>query len=349
MSQVSRLRKGEGEKSLSQKLFLGLAIFFMLAFILINLKIILLPMLMAFFIYCCLNPLVNIFIKWHIPRLIANLFAVTLGILIIWLSVNFVIVNITHFQEGLPEYKEKFDNLINSFIEYKNKQFNFITMEVIKEQLSRLSYGQIITSFFNSFFSLTGYIFLTIIFVLYFLPSLPSFPDKLRKAFPGEKGIRLCESVDSISHKVQNFILVKSCISLGMGILTGLTCYFFNVDFASSWGIFAFFLHFVPTVGTILSILLPVLLAALQHSWTWSLWLGLALVVPSAIVKNFIEPLYLGRSVNLSPATSLMAIVLWGVVWGGVGMIIAVPATAVIKLTMDSFEDLKPIGTLMGK
>ncbi|MDR2353170.1 MAG: AI-2E family transporter [Deltaproteobacteria bacterium] len=313
-----------------------------------NLKIIILPMVLGFFITCLLNPMVMIFQRWKIPRLIAIVLTLFLGMCVIWIAVNFIVVNILAFRDGLPAYKDKFDILVSNILEFRNQRFEFLTLDMIKEQARSLSLGSVVTGFVNYLFSFTGYFLLTLLFILYFLPALRTFPDKLKKAFPGEKGITLCNAVDTISQRVQSYILVKALVSIGLGLAYTIICKLFGVDFSATWGIFTFFLNFIPTVGIIISTLLPVLLCLLQYSWTAALWLTISLGIPAAITLNFIEPMFLGRSVNLSPVTALMAIFFWGWLWGGVGMIIAVPATAVIKLTCDNFKGLKPLGALMG-
>jgi predicted PurR-regulated permease PerM len=330
------------------KLFLGLGLFFMVAFILTNMKIVVLPMVLAFFISCMLNPLVLFFRRRGLPGAVSVVFTLILGLCVIWLALNFVMSSLNSFQEGLPAYKGKLDALVSDMVEFRNRRFEFVTLDMLKEQLQGISFGGLVSGILNSFVTFAGYLALTFIFTLYFLPALPALPGKLRKAFPGRKGVRLCEAVAEVSGKVQGYILVKGLVSVGLGVTFGLVCLAFGVDFAASWGIFAFLLNFIPTVGVIVSVVLPTVLCALQHGYTDALWLAACLGAPAAVVLNWAEPLLLGRSVDLSPTAALMAILFWGVLWGGVGMVIAVPATAVIKLTCDSFRDLEPVGALMG-
>jgi predicted PurR-regulated permease PerM len=348
MRQTARHRNREAGPWRSLKLFVGLGLFFMVAFMLTNLKIVVLPMVLAFFISCLLNPLVFFFQRRGLPRALAVVLTLAVGLGVIWLAVNFVLSSLASFQEGLPAYKDRFDALVSDIADFRNRRFEFVTLDMLKEQLQKVSFGGIVTGIINSFVAFTGYFSLTLLFTLYFLPALPHLPEKLKRAFPGRKGLKLCNAVAQVSGKVQGYIVVKCLVSMGLGAWFGTACLVFSVDFAASWGIIAFLLNFIPTVGVIVSVVLPTLLCALQHGWTSSLWLAVSLGAPAAVVLNWAEPTLLGRSVDLSPTTALMAILFWGVLWGGVGMIIAVPATAVIKLTCDSFDDLKPLGKLMG-
>jgi predicted PurR-regulated permease PerM len=358
MSETLRKRISESEKHIFTKLFMGFGLAFMLYFVLIKLKIIFLPMLLAFFFTCLLNPVVVIFQKWKFPRSLAIIITLLLGICVFWLSMNFIAENIIGFQQGITSYAPKYKKAMDAIMALKEEppfsrlagsKFDFLTVEALQKQLENISITGIVQWLFSSIFSFTGYFLLTIIFLLYFLPALPSFPGKLKKAFPGEKGIRLCDSVEIVIHKVQNYIFVKFLTSLGLAFVTGVISHLFDVDFASTWAIFAFFLNFIPTVGSVLCVILPVLFGIVQMGFGSNIiWLAICLSVPSAIFQNYLEPVVLGRSVDLSPVTAMIAILLWSVLWGGIGAIVAVPATAVIKLTFDNDKDLKPLGYLMG-
>jgi predicted PurR-regulated permease PerM len=336
-------------RSFGLTLFISLGGVIMLALIMHYLKIIFLPIILAFFITCILNPLALLFQKWGLPRALAVLGTIFLGLAIIWLTTNFIFSSLTAFRDGLPAYHNRLENLYDQLMAIRDSRFNFLTLDLIKSRLSSFSYGQIISSFFNGIFSFTGYLLLTAVFILYFLPAMPALPEKLKKAFRGPKGVEISEAVVGLSAQVQNYILTKSLLSAGLGLMVGLICKLFGVDFAATWGIFAFFLNFIPTIGAVLAALLPAVLCAIQFSWGSALWLMICLTALNLFSGNFLEPLILGRSVNLSPTVAFLSILAWGLLWGGVGMIIAVPATAVIKFACDRLPSLKPVGVLMGR
>jgi predicted PurR-regulated permease PerM len=338
----------------SLKVFLGLGLLFMVSYLLMRLKIVVLPMVLAFFISSLLNPMALFFQK-KLPRSVSVMLSLAVGMGVIWIAVIFVMSSLATIQEGLPSYKPEFDLAVNEIrdvlsrnLDPLTRHFDFSVLDMLKEQLHKISFGSMVSGIVNQFVVFLGYFLLTLLFTLYFLPALPRFPDRLRRAFPGRGGARLCAAVAVISKKVQGYLLVKCMLSMGLGAWFGFTCLAFGVAFAATWGIIAFLLNFIPTVGIVASVVLPTLMCALQHGWTSSLWLALCLGAPAAVTLNWAEPTLLGRSVDLSPVAALMAILFWGVLWGGTGMIIAVPLTAVIKLTCDSFDDLKPLGKLMG-
>ncbi|MDR3204499.1 MAG: AI-2E family transporter, partial [Deltaproteobacteria bacterium] len=167
-------------------LAMGLGFLFLLAIVLKGLRIIFLPMILAFFISCILNPLVVFFTGRGFPRSLSVLLTLSLGLCAMWLAFNYAVGNLTDFAEGFPRYKGRLDELVGRAARFINGRFNFITLDLVKSKLSEISYGAILSSFLNSVFTFTGYLALTIIFLLYFLPSLPSLPNKLQLAFPGQ-------------------------------------------------------------------------------------------------------------------------------------------------------------------
>jgi predicted PurR-regulated permease PerM len=329
-------------------MFIGLGALIMLGAIMTYLKVILLPMVLAFFITCILNPLAMIFQRWGLPRLLAIVSTLLLGLATIWLAANFMFSSLIAFRDGLPAYQDSLDNLYNQLTAIRDSRFSFLTLDLIKTHLASFSFGRFFGDLFNNFFSLTGYLLLTAIFILYFLPAIPAFPEKLKRAFPGERGQEFSKAVQGLSLQIQRYILAKSLLSSGLGLLVGVTCWLFGVDFATTWGMFAFFLNFIPTLGAVAASLMPAILASLQFGWATGLWLLVILFVIMALSGNFVEPLVLGRSVNLSPTIAFLSILAWGWLWGGIGMIIAVPATAIVKFACDRLPTLKPVGNLMG-
>ncbi|MDR1578647.1 MAG: AI-2E family transporter [Deltaproteobacteria bacterium] len=335
-------------KSFGLKMFIGLGSLIMLGAIMTYLKIILLPMVLAFFITCILNPLAIVFQHWKLPRPLAILATLLLGLAIIWLTANFMFMSLVAFRDGFPAYQESLDALFGQLTAFRDSRFSFLTFDLIKTHLDSFSFGQFFGDLFNNFFSLTGYLLLTAVFILYFLPAIPAFPEKLKQAFPGSRGEELSQAVQGLSQQIQRYILAKSLLSAGLGFLVGLVCKLFGVDFATTWGMFAFFLNFIPTLGAVTASLMPAILATIQFGLGTGVWLLVVLIFIMALSGNFLEPLILGRSVNLSPTIAFLSILAWGWLWGGIGMIIAVPATAIVKFACDRLTGLKPVGHLMG-
>jgi predicted PurR-regulated permease PerM len=176
----------------------------------------------------------------------------------------------------------------------------------------------------------------------------PKLPDKIRKAFPAEQAHTINQAVSSISVQVQRYIWAKTFTSIITGASMLLLCLIFSIDFAVTWGFFMFLLNYIPTIGPLIGAIPPLLVLLIKTgSWVHVVWAAVIMLAVFLTLGNYIEPVILGESVNLSPLVALCAIIFWGWLWGPAGMLVAVPITAVFKFTCDNVSILKPLGVLM--
>ena len=121
-----------------------------------------------------------------------------------------------------------------------------------------------------------------------------------------------------------------------------------GVDYAVLWGLVAFLLNFIPTVGSFIAAVPAVLLALVQLG---AFEAGLTLVgfvVVNLIMGNVLEPRWMGRGLNLSPLVVFVSLVLWGWVLGPVGMLLSIPLTIMLKIALESQNETRWIGVMMG-
>jgi AI-2 transport protein TqsA len=148
---------------------------------------------------------------------------------------------------------------------------------------------------------------------------------------------------------VKGFIVTKTLISAVTGVLVGVTLELLGVELALAFGFFAFLLNFIPTLGSLISTLLPlpVVLMNPELSTTGAI---LAIAVPGAIhfaIGNLVEPLVMGDSLELHPVALLLSLMIWGAIWGIVGMLLAAPITAVLKILSERIEPTRPLGRML--
>jgi AI-2 transport protein TqsA len=151
-----------------------------------------------------------------------------------------------------------------------------------------------------------------------------------------------------IHEKIQRYIVAKFAISATTGLLVGFVLSLFGLDLALMFGVMAFLLNFIPSIGSIVATLLPIPIAIIQFESTWTI-VGVV-AIPGAIqmiIGNGIEPLVLGHRLDLHPVTILLALIFWGLLWGIVGMFLAVPITAVIQIVLSRIETTRPFAELL--
>jgi AI-2 transport protein TqsA len=151
-----------------------------------------------------------------------------------------------------------------------------------------------------------------------------------------------------IRQTIRSYIVTKTTISAVAGLLVGFILWALGLKNAPLFGLLVFLLNFIPNIGSIVATLLPIPVAATQFS---NLWMIAAVVaLPGAVhlvVGNVIEPRLMGRGLELHPVVVLLALAFWGMLWGVIGMVLAVPMASVTRIVLSHFETTRTLGDLM--
>ena len=190
----------------------------------------------------------------------------------------------------------------------------------------------------NAFF-----IFLTVFFLLL---EASSMPQKMREAF-GES-LALDLQVTEVATAVRRYLVIKTFA----GIVTGLLIYAglvaLGIKFAPLWGLVAFLLNFVPAVGSIIAALPTIALAIVDGGPETAIAVALLYLAVNVSIGTLIEPQMLGHGVGLSPLIVVMSLVFWGFVLGPVGMVLAVPLTVILRISLDTQPQTQWLAVLLG-
>jgi AI-2 transport protein TqsA len=149
----------------------------------------------------------------------------------------------------------------------------------------------------------------------------------------GDTKAGLAGEIDS---KIRTYILTKIVSNVVGAFCVYLVYVILGLDLSLMFAMLAFILGFIPSIGSIIAVALPLPIAYLQYGNTLSFWMVLAVpVVVQSVLGNVIEPKFLGRGLDLHPVTILLSLMFWGIIWGPAGTFLAVPITAVLKIMLD--------------
>ncbi len=294
------------------------------------------PFVLAIFISYLMAPLVDFLrVKWRFPKALAV--AVTLLVagtglslvgLLIYSSTAGMINNVGLYQERVVRLVERMVGVLDRF----GVQLGQGDLVDAVRQLPLLQWAR--TGAGTAVGLVTGG-FLVLIFVVYFL--IGRRPNELRSGIYAE-----------IDAKVRNYIVVKFATSATTGLLTGVILALFGLELALVFGVMAFLLNFIPSIGSIVATLLPLPVALIQFDSTVAI--TIVILLPGVIqfsIGNVVEPLVMGEGLDLHPVVILMALVFWGLLWGVVGMLLAAPITAVCRIVFARMRITRPVAELM--
>ncbi len=191
----------------------------------------------------------------------------------------------------------------------------------------------------------TVLILITIIFILI---EVSGFPIKLRAALGETEGASAFETLSSFSEDVRRYIGIKTLVSLGTGALVAGWLAYLGVEYPLLWGLLAFVLNYIPTIGSYIAAVPGVLFAYLQLGPGTALAAAIGYLVVNTLMGNVIEPRVMGRGMGLSTLVVFVSLVFWGWVLGPVGMLLSVPLTVILKRALELQESTRWIGVLLG-
>lgn len=180
------------------------------------------------------------------------------------------------------------------------------------------------------------------------LLEVDEYRDRTQFAFSSSTSDRLIDAFASMSKKLRRYFTVMTFTSVLTGALTLFWCWVLGVDLALVWGLVAFVLNFVPTLGSIVAAILPALVTLLLAGPVKGLSVLIGLAIIQVILGNFVDPKLQGKYLKLSPFVALLSVVFWGWVWGIPGAFLGVPITTAIILLTSEFRLTKPIAIVLG-
>ena len=192
-----------------------------------------------------------------------------------------------------------------------------------------------ITTLSQVFISLVSTSVVVLIYVFFLLIGTPS--------------INHSPTLSEVDRQIRSYLSLKTVISIFTGLVFGLALRLFGVPMAFTFGVLAFLLNFVPNVGPIVASLLPVPLIILAPDGTVG-WMAATITVICTIQLvsgNVVEPKIMGNSSDLHPVTILVGLMFWGMMWGVIGMFLATPIMAALKIILGRISTTKSIADLM--
>ena len=189
--------------------------------------------------------------------------------------------------------------------------------------------------------------FLIVLTVIFILAEAASFPRKLADILKDpEKDL---PHFSKFAENVNRYIAIKTSISAFTGITVTIFLWILGVDFPILWGILAFLLNYVPTIGSIIAAVPPLILALIQLGPGAAGIVALGFLTINIVMGNAIEPRFMGKGLGLSTLVVFLSLVVWGWILGPVGMLLSVPLTMTAKIALEANPRTEWLAHLMGQ
>jgi predicted PurR-regulated permease PerM len=219
----------------------------------------------------------------------------------------------------------------------------------LQKFFQEFSLSSVINKVMAAFSAIFGNLIQIFLYVLFLLIDQQFFSAKLNALFPKKENRNRVEHIlTSISKGIRTYISITTIISLSTGLLTYLICEMFSLQGAVLWGFIAFVLNFIPTIGSIIAVLIPTIFALIQFPLISDvLFLFTLLIIIQFVLGNIIQPRMMGNKLNISQFIVILSLVVWGAMWGTIGMFLSVPLMMILLIVLAQFESTKKLAILI--
>ena len=298
-------------------------------------KPIMIPFVLALLIRILIDPIIDFQThRLKVHRIIAVFVSLLLIVFVFMIIVPFIVGSVATFLNSANDYNAKVLLIIDMIIN-KLKDFEIdINRQVIRESFISLPFLDWASAILSNSANIISKFFLVVIMTLFLLL--------------GRKSKNTSKEWNQIIESVKKYIFTKFITSAATGILTGIIYWLLGLELALIFGTMTFLLNFIPVLGSVIAVLIPLPVALLQfNDPTFIIYV---LVLPSIvhiIIGNILEPKLFGETFGLHPITIILSLIFWGMIWGMIGVLLAAPITAIVKISFEKFETTLPFARLL--
>jgi AI-2 transport protein TqsA len=298
-------------------------------------KSVMIPFVLSVFMYLIISPFMGwMQNKFKIHHSFVLIITIILFLSIVLLLTLLTSTSIDSFLQGASQYKGKVQSAA-SFIELKANHFGYdLTAYDIKGKLQSLPIFSLLKGLTGSMLSMFSNSILVTIFTLFLLTGESVSKHELA-------------TFEEVKRSIAKYVSTKLLLSLVTGGLSYLVFLIAGVDLAIMFAIFTILLNFIPNIGSIVAVILPIPVLLLQFGFGWqTILVIISTSIFQVVIGNILEPKMMGESMDLHPVTILLFLTFWGFIWGVPGMFLSVPITATLKIIFSKMELTKPISEL---
>jgi len=307
---------------------------------------IMVPFLLAIFISIIASPPFFWLQNKGIPKSISLLLVIIIFLIFISLIGLLVGTSVNDFTSKLPYYQQKLQGQTQGLIAWLTEK-KFIEPDFqISKVFNPGSVLNLIGNTLNQISNLFANGFLILLTVIFMMLEVTSLPIKFKKIFSNPEAS--IARIHSISKNINKYIAIKTWISIGTGLLVYFLLLIVGVDYPLLWAVLAFALNYIPTIGSIIALIPPLLLTIIQLGFIDAITVLVGYVLINTIMGNILEPKFMGRGLGLSTLVVFLSLLFWGWVLGPIGMLLSVPLTITIKIALDSSEETRWFAILLG-
>jgi len=321
-------------------------------------KLVLVTIFTSILIAYILEPFVRLMGKIKIPRTLGSGIAVLLVLALLYGLSYFFYQRAVDFAHQLPRVQSEIKKVMGKYQKgaeqiQKSTQGvmpggdkNAVPVKVQQESGIRGLIG-------GSEIANIGEVLLTIAFIPFIVYFMLTWQEHMRRStvrlFPPEKRLKAYSTMGKISEMMKGFIVGNFVIGIFMAIASGIVFAFLHLPYFYFLGLISGFLSLIPYLGVILALLPPIASGIGVLHGTGIIIIAVVILGLHVFSMNVLYPKVIGGRLELNPLAVTLGLLIWGWIWGAMGLVLAVPVLGAIKIVCDNIEGLEPFGRLLGE
>ncbi|MEC8288496.1 MAG: AI-2E family transporter [Pseudomonadota bacterium] len=298
---------------------------------------------MIWYVIIALSRLIEV--QLSAPSWLSLSASIIFFVVVLGLIVELISGNITAVRDAAPTYQANLEKLVESAM----KLSGLTELPTIANIVDQVDVRALISGVAGAVAKVAGNTGLIVIYVIFLLAEQRTFPRKIEALFP-EAGRRKEVQIilSDIQKRTQTYIAVKTLLSLVTAVISYVVLVAVGLDLAGFWAFVIFLLAYIPTIGSLLGVIFPALMALPQFGGISEfLIIAVGLGAAQLVIGNVLEPRMMGRSLNLSSLVVIVSLAVWGSLWGVTGMFLSVPITVVLMIILAQFKQTRSIAILL--
>lgn len=330
---------------------------------------VLIPFALALLLTFLLAPAVLLLRRFRIGRIPAVLVTVVLAFTLIGLLGWMVTGQILHLANELPSYQRNISQKLGSLntpggglIERTSRMLSELNREMavpggdpavrpvpVEVQPPPASALDTLSAFVGPLLAPLATAGVVIVLVIFMLIQREDLRDRFIGLVGMDRMNLTTQALDDAGSRISRYLLMQVLINVTYGFPIGIGLYFIGVPNALLWGVLATVLRFVPYIGPLMAMALPLLLAfAVDPGWNMLLMTGGLFLVIELISNNVIEPWLYGSSTGISSVAIMVAAIFWTLLWGPLGLLLSTPLTVCLAVAGRYVPQLSFLSMLLG-
>jgi predicted PurR-regulated permease PerM len=312
------------------------------------LAVMLISVLLAF----VLAPVVDLLSWLHLPRGLGAFVAIVLLLTAIMGTVYYSYNQAVVLVQDLPKYTTRLREDVMRFTK-QAESLETLGEEPEEKGVIKVRQATQWNDMLTRGFGSAGTLLLACSFVPFLTFFMLTWQQHVRSTtvmlFPLENRNTVYVTLGLISAMIRSFMVGNVLIGLALGAVSTLVFGLLHLPFFYFVGFISGFLSLVPYMGLLLAIVPPVFVGLGHVEVTDLLTIVVTVLGLHMIALNVLYPKFLGNRLQLNPLAVTMSLLVWGSLWGAMGLLLAIPITGAMKIVFDHVESLKPYGAWLGE